>query len=153
MKAKIAITFCATVVLLVVACSTVSNDRSKSRELPNVILIYLDDMGYGDLSLTGASGYKTPNIDRMATRGMFFTRFYSPQAVCTASRAGLLTGCYPNRIGLSGALSHSSTVGLAADEETIAELLKKRGYATAIFGKWHLGVQKQFLPGRGSRCW
>lgn len=146
MKAKIAITFCATVVLLVVACSTVSNDRSKSRELPNVILIYLDDMGYGDLSLTGASGYKTPNIDRMATRGMFFTRFYSPQAVCTASRAGLLTGCYPNRIGLSGALSHSSTVGLAADEETIAELLKKRGYATAIFGKWHLGVQKQFLP-------
>ena len=146
MKVKFAITFCATVVLVAVSCSPVSNNRSQPRELPNIVLIYLDDMGYGDLSLTGASGYKTPNIDRMATRGMFFTRFYSPQAVCTASRAGLLTGCYPNRIGMSGALSHSSTVGLAADEETIAEVLKKQGYATAIFGKWHLGVQEPFLP-------
>ena len=102
MKVKFAITFCATVVLVAVSCSPVSNNRSQPRELPNIVLIYLDDMGYGDLSLTGASGYKTPNIDRMATRGMFFTRFYSPQAVCTASRAGLLTGCYPNRIGMSG---------------------------------------------------
>ena len=146
MKVKIAMSFCATLVLAVVSCSTDSNKSSQPRELPNIVLIYLDDMGYGDLSLTGALGYKTPNIDKMAARGMFFTRFYSPQAVCTASRAGLLTGCYPNRIGMSGALSHSSTVGLAAGEETIGEVLKKRGYATAIFGKWHLGVQEQFLP-------
>ena len=113
---------------------------------PNVVLIYLDDMGYGDLSLTGANGYKTPNLDRMAMKGMFFTNFYSPQAVCSASRAGLLTGCYPNRIGLAGALSHRSSIGISKDEETIAEMLKKRGYATAIFGKWHLGFQQQFLP-------
>lgn len=113
---------------------------------PNIILIYLDDMGYGDLSLTGAINYNTPNIDEMAQKGMFFTHYYSPQAVCSASRAGLLTGCYPNRIGLSGALSHKSNIGISEDEETIAEILKKKGYATALFGKWHLGYQQQFLP-------
>ena len=114
--------------------------------LPNIILIYLDDMGYGDLSLTGAMGYQTPHIDKMASEGVFFTHFYSPQAVCTASRAGLLTGTYPNRLGLAGALSHASKVGIADQEETIAEVLKKKGYATAIYGKWHLGFQPQFLP-------
>lgn len=118
----------------------------KAPDTPNIVLIYLDDMGYGDLSLTGAVGYITPNLDQMAKEGMLFTHFYSPQAVCTASRAGLLTGCYPNRIGLAGALSHTSKVGISADEETIAEVLKKKGYATGIFGKWHLGYQEQFLP-------
>lgn len=122
----------------------VSDDQRNGA--PNVVLIYLDDMGHGDLSLTGATGYKTPNLDKMAGKGMLFTQFYSPQAVCTASRAGLLTGCYPNRIGLAGALSHASKVGLADDEETIAEVLQGRGYATAVFGKWHLGFQEQFLP-------
>ena len=112
----------------------------------NVILIYLDDMGYGDLSSTGSSGFTTPNIDRMADRGIFFTHYYSPQAVCSASRAGLLTGCYPNRIGFSGALDHRSRYGISEDEETIAEVLKNKGYATAVFGKWHLGCQEQFLP-------
>lgn len=116
--------------------------------MPNVVLIYLDDMGYGDLSITGATGYHTPNLDRMANEGALFTHFYSPQAVCTASRAGLLTGSYPNRIGLAGALSHSSKVGISDDEETIAEVLKKKGYATAIYGKWHLGFQPKFLPTR-----
>src|SRR5690554_2690969 len=115
---------------------------------PNIILIYLDDMGYGDLSLTGAMGYQTPHIDKMASEGVFFTHFYSPQAVCTASRAGLLTGTYPNRLGLAGALSHTSKVGIADQEETIAEVLKNKGYATAIYGKWHLGFQQQFLPTR-----
>lgn len=144
---RITTTFCAAVVLTVVSCSTIPNKIDQPREgLPNVVLIYLDDMGYGDLSLTGALGYKTPNIDNIAHKGMFFTRFYSPQAVCTASRAGLLTGCYPNRVGLSGALSHASSVGLSAEEETIAEMLKKRGYSTAAFGKWHLGFQREFLP-------
>src|SRR5690606_33231077 len=116
--------------------------------MPNIVLIYLDDMGYGDLSITGATGYQTPNLDRMANEGVFFTHFYSPQAVCTASRAGLLTGSYPNRLGLAGALSHTSKVGIADQEETIAEVLKKKGYATAIYGKWHLGFQEQFLPTR-----
>ena len=112
----------------------------------NVILIYLDDMGYGDLSMTGSGGFSTPNLDRMADKGIFFSHYYSPQAVCSASRAGLMTGCYPNRVGFSGALDHRATTGINEEEETIAELLKRRGYKTAIFGKWHLGCQEQFLP-------
>lgn len=112
----------------------------------NFVVIYLDDMGYGDLSITGASGFKTPNIDRMAREGIMFTHFYAPQAVCTASRAGLLTGCYPNRLGFSGALDHSATRGINPEEETLAEILKAKNYATAIFGKWHLGHLPEFLP-------
>lgn len=112
----------------------------------NFVLIYLDDMGYGDLSLTGATGYKTPNLDRMASEGILFTHFYSPQAVCSASRVGLLTGCYPNRVGFSGALDHSARYGINPEEETIAEVLKTKNYATAAYGKWHLGHVPEFLP-------
>jgi arylsulfatase A-like enzyme len=112
----------------------------------NVIIIYLDDMGYGDLGATGTLGYNTPNIDRLSDEGIFFTHYYSPQAVCSASRAGLMTGCYPNRIGFSGALDHRSAIGIGDNEETIADMLKDKGYATAMFGKWHLGCQLQFLP-------
>lgn len=112
----------------------------------NFILIYIDDMGYGDIGLTGAIGYSTPNIDKMAASGMFFSRYYAPQAVCSASRAGLLTGCYPNRVGFHGALDHTAKNGINTEEETIAEVLKKKGYITAAFGKWHLGHHKQFLP-------
>src|SRR5690554_481536 len=113
---------------------------------PNIILIHLDDMGYGDLSLTGATGFKTPNIDRLGHEGLFFTHYYSPQAVSSASRAGLITGCYPNRIGFAGALGPNSTIGISDNELTIAQILKQRGYATAAYGKWHLGMQNQFLP-------
>jgi arylsulfatase len=120
--------------------------EAKLPQPPNVVLVYLDDMGYGDLTITGATGYSTPNIDRMASHGVFFSHYYSPQAVCSASRAGLLTGCYPNRVGFAGAIDHSSKMGISSEEETIAQVLKKKGYATAAFGKWHLGVQKQFLP-------
>ena len=120
--------------------------EAKLPQPPNVVLVYLDDMGYGDLTITGATGYSTPNIDRMASHGVFFSHYYSPQAVCSASRAGLLTGCYPNRVGFAGAIDHSAKMGISSKEETIAQVLKKRGYATAAFGKWHLGVQKQFLP-------
>jgi arylsulfatase len=119
---------------------------AKLPQPPNVVLVYLDDMGYGDLTITGATGYSTPNIDRMASQGVFFSHYYSPQAVCSASRAGLLTGCYPNRVGFAGAIDHSSKMGISSEEETIAQVLKKKGYATAAFGKWHLGVQAQFLP-------
>lgn len=128
-----------------VTANCLSSDKSIDIQ-PNIVLIYLDDMGYGDLSLTGATGYNTPNLDKMASQGMFFTHFYSPSAVCTASRAGLLTGCYPNRIGLAGVIGPSSLVGISDEEETIAKILKKKNYATAIFGKWHLGFQNQFLP-------
>jgi arylsulfatase len=121
--------------------------QAKQADRPvNFVLIYLDDMGYGDLSLTGAIGYKTPNIDRLANEGIFFTRYNSPQAVCSASRVGLLTGCYPNRVGISGALGPNSEIGLNPEEETIAEVLKKMDYKTAAVGKWHLGHHKEFLP-------
>jgi arylsulfatase len=118
----------------------------QAQTAPNVIIVLLDDMGYGDLSITGATGFKTPNIDRLAVEGMQFTQFYCPQAVSTPSRAGLLTGCYPNRIGFAGALDHTANTGIAQSEETIAGMLKKKGYATAAFGKWHLGHLPQFLP-------
>jgi arylsulfatase A-like enzyme len=118
----------------------------KKEQLPNIILIFMDDMGYGDLSCYGAVNYRTPNIDKMAVEGIRFTNFLAAQAVCSASRAALMTGCYPNRIGISGALMPYSKNGINSSETTIAEMLKQKGYATGIFGKWHLGYQKQFLP-------
>jgi len=115
--------------------------------LPNVILIFMDDMGYGDLTCYGApAGYRTPNIDRLASAGLRFTQFYAAQAVSTASRAGIMTGCYPNRIGLTGAINHTARHGINDSEMTIAELLKQKGYATGMVGKWHLGHLKPFLP-------
>lgn len=113
---------------------------------PNVVLFFMDDMGYGDLSVTGALDYTTPNLDRMAAEGSRFSNFLVAQAVCSASRAALMTGCYPNRLGISGALGPNSPIGLNPNEETLAELLKEKGYATGIFGKWHLGDRKEFLP-------
>ena len=113
---------------------------------PNIVLIFCDDLGYGDIGCFGAKGYKTPNIDRLAKEGIRFTDFYVPQAVCSASRAALLTGCYPNRLGILGALGPNAKVGLNTNELTIARMLKARGYATAIYGKWHLGRPPEFLP-------
>lgn len=113
---------------------------------PNIVLIFMDDMGYGDLSCYGALDINTPHIDRMANEGIRFTNFLSSQAVCSASRASIMTGCYANRVGISGALFPGSKVGLASEEMTIAELLKQKNYATAIYGKWHLGDAKPFLP-------
>ena len=115
---------------------------------PNFVVIFADDQGYGDLGCYGAEGFETPNLDRMAKEGVRFTDFYAAQAVCSASRAALLTGCYPNRIGISGALGPNSRVGIHDDEMTIAEVLKQKDYATAIYGKWHLGDRPQFLPTR-----
>src|SRR5262249_12436963 len=105
-------------------------------------------LGYGDLGCYGNTVIRTPNLDRMAAEGTRFTDCYVPQAVCSASRAALLTGCYPNRIGILGALAPDSKIGISEQERTIAQLLKARGYATAIYGKWHLGHHPQFLPTR-----
>ena len=115
-------------------------------EKPNVVLIFTDDQGYGDVGVYGATGYETPNLDRMAAEGMTFTDFYCAQAVCSASRAGLLSGCYPNRIGILGALGPQSNHGINSDELLIPEIKKQKGYATAIYGKWHLGHHEKFLP-------
>ncbi len=120
--------------------------KAQVKKSPNIVIIFLDDMGNGDLSATGAFGYQTPNIDRLATSGIRFTNFLDVQSVCSASRAGLLTGCYANRIGITGALFPSSKVGLHANEVTLPELLKQKNYATAIVGKWHLGDSQEFLP-------
>lgn len=115
-------------------------------ELPNIVIVYADDLGYGDIGVFGAQGYATPNIDRMAKEGRTFRSFYVAQPVCSASRAALLTGCYSNRIGIHGALGPQARHGISAGETTLAELCRSKGYATAIFGKWHLGSHRPFLP-------
>ena len=115
---------------------------------PNIVLIFADDLGYGDLSCYGETRWKTPNLDRLAAEGQRFTDFTVAQAVCSASRAALLTGCYPNRVGISGALGPRSPVGLNPSETTLAEVCRAAGYRTAAFGKWHLGDAPSLLPTR-----
>jgi arylsulfatase A len=113
---------------------------------PNVILILTDDQGYADVGVYGAQGFSTPNLDRLAGEGIRFTDFHVAQAVCSASRAALLTGCYPNRIGITGALEPWDKIGLHADELTLPQMMKQKGYATGMVGKWHLGTPVEFLP-------
>jgi arylsulfatase A len=131
---------------LLAAGAALATGAQKPDELPNIVIIFTDDQGYGDVGVFGAKGYKTPNLDRMAKEGRKFTNFHVAQAVCSASRAGLLTGCYPNRIGIHGALGPNAMHGLADTEMTIAQLVKQKGYATGMAGKWHLGHHPQFLP-------
>lgn len=117
-----------------------------AQKKPNIIIFYLDDMGYGDISLTGATGHTTPAIDRLANEGMFFTNYYSPHAISTASRAGLLTGCYATRVGVPGVFMVQPEIGLNPQEEIIPEMLKTQGYTSALVGKWHLGSSEAFMP-------
>lgn len=133
--------------LLAIPAWTVPVDAEESHR-PNVVLIFTDDQGYADVGCFGAQGFQTPHLDRMAREGMRFTSFYVSQAVCGASRASLLTGCYANRIGMLGAPSHASRHGIAQNEVLIPEMLKPLGYKTALFGKWHLGHHPPFLPTR-----
>lgn len=113
---------------------------------PNIVIIFMDDMGYGDPECYNGFLYHTPNINQLAAEGMRFTNFYAAQAVCTASRAALLTGCYPNRLGISGAFAPWSKIALNPGEATIASLLKAAGYHTGMIGKWHLGSKAPFTP-------
>ncbi|MBT4666110.1 MAG: sulfatase, partial [Opitutae bacterium] len=127
--------------LALVAPASIHADKT-----PNVVVIFIDDMGYADIGPFGAKAYPTPHLDRMAEEGRKFTDFYVTQAVCSASRAGLLTGCYNVRVGIHGALGPKSSHGINANEVTLAEICKQKGYATACYGKWHLGHHEKFLP-------
>jgi arylsulfatase len=124
----------------------------QKQESPNIIIIFTDDQGYGDLNCYGSETINTPNIDRLAENGIRFTDFHVAASVCTPSRASLLTGCYAKRVGLSkilfpdGTWGRKPNIGINSEEETLAELLKQNGYATAMAGKWHLGHMKDFLP-------
>ncbi len=113
---------------------------------PNIIVILADDMGYGDIGSYGAEGISTPRIDALAAAGTRFTDSYAIAPICTPSRAGLLTGRYPIRMGIHEVFHPESFTGLASEEITIAELLSSAGYATGMFGKWHLGHHPQFMP-------
>lgn len=119
----------------------------QAQDKPNVIIIFADDMGYGDLGINGHPTIRTPNLDKMAMEGMRWTNFYSVSPACTASRYGILTGRYPGRSGFGWVLSPNSPRGIHPREYTLAEGLKDQGYATAMYGKWHLGTTKSdFLP-------
>ena len=128
-------------------CSVcIANPLADENPTPNIVIIFIDDLGYADIGPFGDTPYPTPNLDAMATRGRKFTDFVTSSAVCSASRAALLTGCNHRRVGIGGALVPRGTVGINTNEMTMAELVKQKDYATACFGKWHLGHQKQFLP-------
>lgn len=113
---------------------------------PNVIIILMDDMGYGDTEPYGMTGIPTPNFNKLAKQGTRFTHFNAGQPICTASRTALLTGCYPNRVGMAGALLPTSKIALNPQETTIASMLKGAGYQTAMLGKWHLGNRPPYFP-------
>ena len=140
--------------LLILCCIDISNAQARAQSdegtTPNLIIIFTDDLGYGDLGIYGHQTIKTPNLDRMANEGQKWTNFYVSANVCTPSRAGLLTGRYAIRSGMTSdkrwVLFPDSDGGLPAKEITIAEVLKEAGYTTAAIGKWHLGHLPQYLP-------
>ncbi|HVX61667.1 MAG TPA: sulfatase-like hydrolase/transferase, partial [Pirellulales bacterium] len=132
--------------LLAVAVASTSGLARAAERPPNFVIIFIDDMGYADIGPFGAEGYETPHLNRMAREGRRFTDFYVTQAVCSASRAGLMTGCYNVRVGIQGWLRAASDHGIHADEMTLAEVVKQQGYASACYGKWHLGHHPKFLP-------
>ncbi|MCP4450806.1 MAG: sulfatase, partial [Planctomycetes bacterium] len=131
---------------LLVVCGLSSLAWAERSGPPNVVVIFIDDMGYADIGPFGAKGYDTPHLDRMAAEGRKFTDFVVSTAVCSASRAALMTGCYHRRVGIAGALGPGAKHGINANEMTLAELCKQKGYATAVYGKWHLGHHPKFLP-------
>ena len=128
--------------LLAAVLSAAASARS-----PNVVVIFIDDMGYGDIGPYGATKQRTPHLDRMAKEGMKLTSFYAAP-VCSVSRAQMMTGCYGARVSVPGVYFPGQSVGLNPSEVTVAERLKEKGYATQIIGKWHLGDQPEFLPTR-----
>ncbi|TDI45016.1 MAG: arylsulfatase [Acidobacteria bacterium] len=125
------------------SCQTPVDDPMRP---PNIVIIFTDDQGYADVGVYGAVGFETPHLDQMAAEGIRFTNFLVSSPACSPSRAALLTGSYPVRVGIPNVLFPHHNIGLAPEEITIAELLKEKGYATAVFGKWHLGHHPEHLP-------
>lgn len=141
--------FLSAICLAAVACTpgaALAKLSVENQATPNIVVIFMDDMGYADIGPFGGDKSLTPNLNRMAEEGRTLTDFYVSQAVCSASRTSLLTGCYNVRVGIEGALGPASKIGIHADEVTLGELCKQQNYATACFGKWHLGHHEQFLP-------
>lgn len=140
--------------VLVSASASSAAESAPGMVRPNFIIFLCDNLGYGDLGCFGSKAHRTPNVDALAAEGMRLTSFYAASGVCTPSRAALLTGCYPRRVGLhltqpdGAVLRPVSPNGLHPDEVTIAEVLRGAGYVTACIGKWHLGDQAEFLPQR-----
>jgi len=138
--------------LLLIGCQQATTPKEETApaaataNAPNFVFIFTDDLGYGDLACFGATDIATPNLDKMANGGIKFTEFYSASPVCSPSRAGLLTGRLPQRMGINGVFFPTSLSGMPTDEITIAEVLKDKGYATGCVGKWHLGHMERFLP-------
>lgn len=139
-------------IMMFVFSSCQNKKKPSTNKSPNIVLIFTDDQGYADLGCFGSATISTPNIDKLAKNGMKFTDFHVSSSTCTPSRASLLTGSYPDRVSLpnvlfpNGAWGSNPNIGINPDEETIAELLKEKGYATAMAGKWHLGHKEKFLP-------
>ena len=133
--------------LILVSCAHAPRASQTEVPRPNVVIFFTDDQGYGDLSCFGHPTIHTPHVDRLAREGAKLTQFYVPSPVCSPSRAALLTGCYPKRIGMhEHVVFPEDNDGLHPDEVTLAELLREEGYATGIFGKWHLGHRQGLLP-------
>ena len=126
-------------------CLTLAGAALAEERPPNVVLIFADDLGVGDIGPFGNTKFKTPQLDRLATEGTKFTSFYATP-VCSMSRACLMTGCYNSRISIPGVLFPPSKIGLNPEEVTLAEIFKQKGYATTCIGKWHLGHREPFLP-------
>lgn len=122
------------------------DSKRAADDRPNLVIIFADDMGYGDLNVYGNPTIRTPNLDRMAQQGQKWTQFYVAASVCTPSRAGLLTGRLPIRSGMNNVLHPWSEKGLPQDEITLARILQENGYRTAMSGKWHLGHSSPYLP-------
>tara|TARA_B100000768_G_scaffold181903_1_gene207283 strand:- start:2707 stop:4122 length:1416 start_codon:yes stop_codon:yes gene_type:complete len=134
--------------LLLIILISFSCQKEDQNNPPNIVFILTDDLGFQDLSVYGSKITNTPNLDRLAHEGALLKSYYSTQAVCSASRASILTGAYSNRIGFSGALGPNSKKGINPSELLLSEMLKDKGYKTAMYGKWHLGDNKKFLPTR-----
>ncbi len=133
-------TLCSLLICLIACIPKANNSQYKSKTTPNVIVVYLDDLGYGDLSCYGATKLSTPNIDKLANGGVRFTNGYATSATCTPSRYGLLTGVYPWRNKDAKILPGTAPLIISQSQQTLPKVLKKAGYETAIIGKWHLGL-------------